>query len=67
MKLYGAIDLHSSNNVTVVIDEQDRVVYQKRLPNDLALILKELSVYQIRASKGSWSSRPTTGTGWSMD
>jgi hypothetical protein len=31
MKLYGAIDLHSTNNVTVVIDEQDRVVYQKRL------------------------------------
>jgi transposase len=46
MKLYGAMDLHSTNNVTVVIDEQDRVVYQKRLPNDLALILKELSVYQ---------------------
>jgi transposase len=46
MKLYGAIDLHSTNNVTVVIDEQDRVVYQKRLPNDLALIRKELSVYQ---------------------
>ena len=34
------------NNVTVVIDEQDRVVYQKRLPNDLALILKEFSVYR---------------------
>ncbi|HXK30198.1 MAG TPA: IS110 family transposase, partial [Candidatus Binatia bacterium] len=46
MKLYGAIDLHSTNNVTVVIDEQDRVVYQKRLPNDLALILNELLVYQ---------------------
>jgi transposase len=46
MKLYGAIDLHATNNVTVVIDEQDRVVYQKRLPNDLALILRELSVYQ---------------------
>ena len=41
MKLYGAIDLHSTNNVTVVIDEQDRVVYQKRLPNgDLALAVK---------------------------
>jgi len=52
MKLYGAIDLHSTNNVTVVIDEQDRVVYQKRLPNDLALILMELSVYQTnRASR----------------
>ena len=46
MKLYAAIDLHSTNNVTVVIDEQDRVVYQKRLPNKLTLILKELSVYQ---------------------
>jgi hypothetical protein len=43
MKLYGAIDLHSTNNVTVVIDEQDRVIYQKRLPDDLALILKERS------------------------
>jgi hypothetical protein len=30
----------------VVIDKQNRVVYQKRLPNDLALIRKELSVYQ---------------------
>ena len=28
MKLYGAIDLHSTNNVTVVINEQDHVVYQ---------------------------------------
>jgi len=46
MKLYAAIDLHSDNNVTVVIDEQDRVVYQKRLPNDLALILKGFSVYR---------------------
>jgi transposase len=46
MKLYGAIDLHSSNNVTVLIDEQDRVIYQKRLPNELALILMELSVYR---------------------
>jgi transposase len=46
MKLYGAIDLHSTNNVTVVIDERDRVVYQHRLANDLALILKELSVYR---------------------
>jgi len=48
MKLYGAIDLHSSNSVLVVIDEEDKIVYQKRLPNDLALILKELCVYQSR-------------------
>ena len=45
MKLYGAIDLHSNNNVTVLIDEKDKVVYQKRLPNDLRLILEQLSPY----------------------
>jgi len=46
MKLYGAIDLHSTNSVMVLIDEQDQIVYEKRLPNDLAMIIKELSVYQ---------------------
>jgi hypothetical protein len=25
MKLYGAIDLHSTNSVTVLIDEEDNV------------------------------------------
>ena len=46
MKLYGAIDLHSNNNVTVVIDEQDQVVYHKRLPNELSLIAQQLSGYR---------------------
>ena len=45
MKLYGAIDLHSNNNVTVLMDEKDKVVYQKRLTNDLPLILEQLSPY----------------------
>jgi transposase len=45
MKLYGAIDLHSNNNVTVLIDEQDQVVYRKRLTNDLSLIDEQLSPY----------------------
>jgi transposase len=48
MKLYAAIDLHSTNNVTVLIDQDDKIVYQKRLPNDLAMIIKELAVYQSR-------------------
>src|SRR5574341_1767847 len=46
MKLYGAIDLHSTNSVLVLIDEQDRVVYQKRLENDLTLIVKQLAPYR---------------------
>ena len=51
MKLYGAIDLHSNNNVTVLIDEQDQVVYQKRLPNELPLITEQLSGYRDRAPR----------------
>jgi transposase len=46
MRLYAAIDLHSNNNVTVVIDEQDKVVFEKRLPNDLATIAMQLSAFQ---------------------
>lgn len=46
MKLYGGIDLHSNNSVLVLIDEQDKVVYEKRLDNKLELILNELKIYQ---------------------
>ena len=46
MKLYGGIDLHSTNSVVALTDEQDRVVYQRRLSNDLPLILSELQPYQ---------------------
>lgn len=46
MRLYGAIDLHSNNSVVVVIDEQDRVVYEKRLPNDLTMIRGQLARYR---------------------
>ena len=46
MKLYGGIDLHANNSVVVLLDEQDRVVYQKRLPNHLEQILHQLSSYQ---------------------
>lgn len=46
MKLYGAIDLHSNNSVIVLSDEQDHVVYEKRLPNELALITQQLAGYR---------------------
>jgi len=46
MKLYGGIDLHANNSYVVLLDEQDGVVYQKRLPNDLKVILREISCYQ---------------------
>jgi transposase len=39
---YSGIDLHSNNSVVTVTDEEDRVVSEKRLPNDLAKILELL-------------------------
>jgi transposase len=46
MKLYGGIDLHSNNSVVVLLDEEDHVVYEKRLANDLGYLLLELAPYQ---------------------
>ena len=45
MSLYGGIDLHANNSVVVLINEQDQMHYQKRLPNDLTTILEQLAPY----------------------
>ena len=45
-RLYCGIDLHSNNSVVVLIDDEDRAVYEKRLPNSLEVILLELSRYR---------------------
>ncbi len=45
MRLYCGIDLHSNNSYVVVVDEQDGVVYRRRLRNDLRLILQELAPF----------------------
>jgi len=46
MKLYGGIDLHSNNSVVALLDENDKPIYRRRLPNDLGVILSELAPYQ---------------------
>src|ERR1700744_6242009 len=43
---YSGIDLHSNNSVVSVIDETDRVVAERRLPNDLARILALLAPWR---------------------
>lgn len=45
MKFCG-IDLHSSNSVIVVRDAEDRIVLQRRLPNDLEANLAALAPYR---------------------
>jgi transposase len=46
MQKFIGIDLHSNNSVVVVADEADRIVYQKRLPNDLEAIASVLAPHQ---------------------
>jgi transposase len=46
MVTYAAIDLHSNNGVLAVIDENDRVLRQKKLPNRLSAFLDELEPYR---------------------
>ena len=46
MKLYAAIDLHSNNGVLVIIDENDKVVFERRLPNDLPTVLSHLAPHR---------------------
>ena len=43
---YSGIDLHSNKSVVTVTDDSDRVVAEKRLPNDLPKILAFLAPWK---------------------
>ena len=44
--LFCGIDLHSNNCFVVISDDDDRVLYSRRLPNNLTEICSALSPYQ---------------------
>ncbi len=46
--LYAGIDLHSNNNVVVVTNDEDNVMYQKRLRNELDVVLRALARFADR-------------------
>ena len=46
MKAYAGIDLHSSNNYIGIINEQNRRLYGKRLPNDINHVLMALEPFK---------------------
>ena len=50
MRLYCGIDLHSNNSYVVLLDETDKIVYKKRLRNDIDEILRELCPYREEIS-----------------
>ena len=49
MGKFIGIDLHSNNSVVVITDAEDRVVYQKRLPNNLEAIEAALAPHREEA------------------
>lgn len=50
MGLYAGIDLHSTSNYLGIIDEEDKRVYKKKLPNDLDTILQVLEPFKENLS-----------------
>ena len=46
MKAYAGIDLHSSNNFTAVIDDQDQRLYGRRLPNTMDAVVSALHPFR---------------------
>ena len=43
---YAGIDLHSSNSFIGILDQEDRRLYGKRLPNDLESILSAFEPFK---------------------
>lgn len=46
MQMYGGIDLHSNNNFIGIIDENDKKIFQKRLPNRLDAVLEAIEPFK---------------------
>jgi len=45
-RVYAGIDLHSSNNFIGIIDERDKRLFGKKLPNDTETVLKTLEPFR---------------------
>lgn len=65
MSLYCGIDLHSTNSYVVVLDDEDRIVLDKRLPNRLEAVLGELE--PLRESLGGIAIESTYNWYWLVD
>ena len=67
MSLYGGIGLHANTSVIVLLNEQDKVIYRKRLSNELPAILEQLAPLRACAPDveggrvpGCWWTTPPT-------
>jgi len=44
--LFCGVDLHSNNAMYVITDGRDQQLFQRRLPNQLPLVLKSLAPFR---------------------
>jgi len=65
MKLYAAIDLHSTNSYLTVIDEHDTPLIERRFPNDLERLLAALA--PLRESLQGIAVESTYNWYWLVD
>ena len=50
-QLYIGIDLHSNNSHLGIIDQEDKRIYHKKLPNQKDVILSELEPFRKEEAK----------------
>ena len=62
MKYFGAIDVASDNSLVVVIDEKDKIMYERGLPNDLAEIVFAMNRLNMKFNVQRLN-QPLTGIG----
>ncbi len=65
MQTYAAIDLHSNNGVLAIIDETDKILKQRKLPNRVESFIEELEPY--RASLQGVAVESTFNWYWLVD
>jgi hypothetical protein len=66
MKHDAGIDLHGSNSVIVILDDEDRILYQHAFATSCRKSLRPL-LPSVRPSRVLPWSRQITAIGWSMD
>ncbi len=53
MELYVGMDLHSTNLVLGMVDEDGKRIHRKKIPNHYALISKELQPFKEKIKRKS--------------
>jgi transposase len=45
MTLYGGIDLHANNSLMALLDDHDKIVFEKQVPNEITTIFAHFVPY----------------------